>query len=128
MDDLVQFLRDRLDEDERIAKEAGERSPQWRLARPLDDAELGDAHWLNPIELKHVERHDPARALAEVDAKRRTLAELQAAEEAMDRASRDRDTTRYNAVRAEWMVLKRIVRRDASVYAGQPGYREEWRP
>lgn len=68
--ELVDFLRARLDEDEEIAKEAGERSMEWRLVTPLDDAELGDAWWLNPPEKYHAERHDPARVLAEVEAKR----------------------------------------------------------
>jgi hypothetical protein len=72
--DLVEWLGKQLDEDERIAREASERSAEWRLVSPLDDAELGDAWWLNPPEKYHAERHDPARVLREVDAKRRLLA------------------------------------------------------
>ena len=79
-------------------------------------------------EFRHAARHDPARVLREIDAKRQNLAELEAAELAMDQASRDQDTARYNEVRAEWVVLRRVVRRDAAVYADRPGYRGEWRP
>ncbi|MFJ9114466.1 DUF6221 family protein [Streptomyces sp. NPDC102394] len=78
--------------------------------------------------LTHAARHDPARVLRDVAAKRQNLAELKATEDAMSEASRDRDATRYNQARAAWTVLRRVVRRDAAVYADRPGYREEWRP
>lgn len=119
MDDLVQWLRAQLDEDERIAKEAGGRRGQWRLARPLDDAELGDASWLRPPYLKHVERHDPARVLAEIDAKRRILylaVQLPKVTASTDMFDNNRDA---------WAeVLKQL----AAPYAGRPGYKPEWRP
>ena len=65
---------------------------------------------------------------SDLDAKRQNLAELKAAEEAMDQASRDRDTVRYNEVRAGWTVLRRVVQRDTAVYADRPGYLAEWAP
>ncbi|MEI5520682.1 DUF6221 family protein [Streptomyces brasiliscabiei] len=143
-DSLVVFLRARYDEDERIAQAAcwDDQSDAWTARPPqasyerytvvdyLDDGvvavtpENADADGVG----QHIARHDPARVLREIDAKRQTLAELEAAELAMDRASRDRDTARYNAVRAEWVVLRRVVRRDAAVYSDHPSYLEEWRP
>lgn len=70
----MRWLGKQIDEDEEVAREAGKRSMEWRLVTPLDDAELGDAFWLNPPEKYHAERHDPARVLRETDAKRRILA------------------------------------------------------
>jgi hypothetical protein len=158
MDDLVRWLRAQLDEDERIARAAMEAvgpvpgAAQWRYTASLTDE--GGQYWsittvapsdtVPTVELvgsgmsgggvhketlaRHIAEHDPARVLREIDAKRQTIAELEAVERSMDQASRDRDVARYNAVRAEWVVLCRIVRRDAAVYSDRPGYREAWRP
>ena len=132
MDERVQFLRDRLDEDQAAASRAGDSFRQIGetgviVATDGDRAEeCASANWAGIAE--HIVRHDPARVLAEVESKRQNLAELKAAEEAMDRAARDRDTVGYNAVRAEWTVLKRVVLRDLSVYADHPAYKPEWRP
>ncbi|MCM1972297.1 DUF6221 family protein [Streptomyces sp. G1] len=151
MDDFVQWLRAQLDEDERIARAA---TPgPWRydpgkhhhiVGTPLFEEAVfagppgSDATCVagtgetddrqSMADAAHIARHDPARVLREVDAKRQLLTELEAAESAMDQASRDGDTIRYNSVRAEWVVLRRVVRRDAAVYAHRPGYRPEWRP
>lgn len=129
MDDLVQWLGEQLDEDERIAEEAGGRRAEWRLARPLDDAELGDASWLRPRELKHAERHDPARVLREIAAKRLLIRELLEYE-----AQNDRDRGCGHSAddfasgvphKAMEIIGLRLI---ASVYSDRPGYREEWRP
>jgi hypothetical protein len=137
VDDLVQFLRERLDEDEAAARAAtpgpweqsgiGEYGWGVSFGRPgagveADDSDQGRA------DAEHIARHDPARVLVEVESKRQNLAELEAAEETMDRAARDRDTARYNAARAEWAVLKRVVLRDLVVYADHPALKPEWRP
>ncbi|MFJ9101316.1 DUF6221 family protein [Streptomyces sp. NPDC102405] len=144
MDELAQWLGKQLDEDERIATEAGGRRGQWRLATGLDDAEMGDAYWLRPPYLKHVERHDPARVLREIEVDRELLAEyerLLRAHEAhrgeADRMAReqDYDPTRVAALRREadylpamLHVLERWAKRKAAVYADRPGYDESWRP
>lgn len=133
---LVRWLGEQLDEDERTARAVG-----------YDRIETGEYLWgsrylilrreggeskvtteLSDELALHVSKWDPARVLREIDAKRQTLADFTAAEERMDRVSRDQDTAGYNAARAEWTVLKRIVRRDAAVFANRPGYRDEWRP
>lgn len=75
----------------------------------------------------HIAAHDPARVLREIEAKRRTLAEYEDAVEEMERAKRDFDQDAYQAARVTRTVLGRSVRRDAAVYEGHPGYREEWR-
>lgn len=148
MDELVRWLGQQLDEDERTARRAAD----------YDDGAAHDVHgppgtwacldeseWFGPSyrggtvaprignvnapELgAHIVAWHPARVLRGIDAKRQTLAELEAAEQTMEQATRDRDTGRYNTARAEWVVLRRVVRRDAAVYADRPGYQEGWRP
>ncbi|MFB6512098.1 DUF6221 family protein [Streptomyces virginiae] len=82
MDDLVQFLRDRLDEDEQTARAA---SPgPWKPGEEhdevvaVDDITVAEGFALSGQQLRatvdHIARHDPARVLAEVDAQRRLLA------------------------------------------------------
>lgn len=112
--ELVDFLRARLDEDERIAEEAGGRRAEWRLARPLDDAELGDASWLRPRELRHAERHDPARVLAEVEAGRVLLQQY----ERLLAVSSDDHT-------GVWAV-EVIMRAKARVYRAHPDFDPAW--
>lgn len=148
MDELVQWLGEQLDHDEAHAKKdlwaAENATPgRWRArygvnmdhswveteSTPvvrLDAAQHeADALLVARFQPETIKKRAEAK-LADIQAKRQTLAELKTAEEAMDRAIRDRDTARYNAVRAEWTVLKRVVHRDVAVYADRPGYREEW--
>jgi hypothetical protein len=123
VEDLAKWLSQQLDEDERIAKEAGGHLGEWRLATPLDDAELGDASWLRPPSLKHVERHDPARALRDVDAKRKLLEQCRAS----------LASEKAGGVDGAWSEsfgdgLLEAVKLLALPYADRPGYREDWRP
>lgn len=60
MSDLVEFLRARLDDDEQVALAAAEGGPDW----PDSPSER-----MTPA-LAHARRHDPARVLREVEAKR----------------------------------------------------------
>lgn len=77
MDDLIAFLHARLDEDTEAARRAGDSSRQIGetgviVATEGDRAEeCASANWAGIAE--HIVRHDPARVLAEIDAKRRTL-------------------------------------------------------
>ncbi|MEU5900519.1 DUF6221 family protein [Streptomyces venezuelae] len=130
MDDLVLWLGEQLDEDEADARAAATRSPEWRLARPLDDEELGDAGLLRPAELKHAERHDPARVLREIDAKRRIIEQCAYWNE---RAAREAaDPPKYPQPGLDLGLLldamNPILRALALPYADRPGYREDWRP
>ncbi|SMF86924.1 DUF6221 family protein [Streptomyces sp. Amel2xC10] len=149
--DLVDFMSAQLEEDERIARAAppgpwigtdaedigawSVYDQEWLIASATvytHDERMGGKRGPGYIDASattaHIARHDPSRAARELAAKRQNLAELAAAEVKMDQAARDRDTARYNTVRAEWTVLRRVVRRDAFAYADRPGYREEWRP
>jgi hypothetical protein len=156
MNELARWLGKQLDEDERIANEAGGHRGQWRLATPLDDAELGDASWLRPPYLKHVELHDPARVLREIAIDRELLREYEqllrsharhekAAEELAADIEHENRTgkwegpgdpdTRQGALRREadylpamLHVVERWAKGKAAVYDQRPGFQEEWRP
>ncbi|MFE3762284.1 DUF6221 family protein [Streptomyces sp. NPDC059104] len=64
----------------------------------------------------HIVRHDPARVLAEVDAKRQVLAHIE--------AQLDRTDTPW------WFddTLTPVLHLLALPYAGHPDYRKDWRP
>jgi hypothetical protein len=119
-DDLVQWLRDRLDEDERIAREAAGNYESggrwWEDGRFGSDGVVADERGSVVVyrtgvgrqHAAHIALHDPARVLREIDTKRRILDTL--VEEGGDRMFAD------------------IFRLLALPYADQPGYREEWQP
>lgn len=128
MDDLVQWLRDRLDDDERIARGAcwDDQSDEWSARPPqksyerycvvdyLDDGvvavtpENADPDGVG----QHVARHDPARVLREVESKRRVSARI----------------LNHAAVMGWDEVHGDVLRSLALPYADRPGYLEEWRP
>ncbi|MCX5201057.1 DUF6221 family protein [Streptomyces sp. NBC_00237] len=96
-DDLVEFLHARLAEDEAAARAASEpeewveKRPTWNVqywadpdraaviadpdssAYPVVTSIAGEAEDVAEVFVRHIARHDPARVLAEVDAKRRML-------------------------------------------------------
>ena len=129
-DDLSTWLRAQLDEDERVALAAAGcygGDAVWRRGTLVDpdygadeflhihDRTLAaglpgdDEDPLRVAELDHMARHDPARVLADVDAKRRILGVI-------------------DRMYAEPGAGDSLVRLLALHYAGQPGYRDEWRP
>ncbi|MFI8301540.1 DUF6221 family protein [Streptomyces nigra] len=127
MDDLVRWLGEQLDEDERIARAAGNdrvaptpwRGESWDDA-VLDGDGLVDANGDGIALVKgervraHILQHDPARVLREIDAKRRTLVRC---EEAMLTAS---PMLVHFAKQTAWEM--------AQPCADRPGYKESWRP
>ena len=143
MDDLVQFLRARLDEDESVARAVEDGSApfdgQWKAdgdtaLRTENDHVLAYLPEGRPFKvgvLRHIARHDPARILREVEAKRRIVQEILKYEAKID---------------SEWgccHLMNEIAdglcseRSPASIpalqllavsYADHPDYREEWRP
>jgi hypothetical protein len=138
MDDLVTWLRAQLDGDERVARAAagslrcgchpGAFAGAWT---PDDDRVLiasdvghgvADSSGFGGLKnevAQHIARWDPARVLAEVDAKRRIL----------DRLARWLDVEdEYDAVQTTLRAEgKDMVRDLAAPYAGRDGWREEWR-
>lgn len=144
MDDLVEFLRARLEEDEAIARKACEYAEaSWKL-----DEELGETVLWWPPEPRvaemerqkglpvvsdqwrgqtigsriapHVARHDPARVLREVTAKRAIVDDLANEIHWGARSSLDYQ----DAVDA----FKRMLKRLALPYVDHRDYRKEWRP
>ncbi|MHA4774745.1 DUF6221 family protein [Streptomyces sp. MSC1_001] len=125
MDDLIAFLRARLDEDAELARQAEQvgGAPSWdrtadvlllpglQTRRRLADRGVPDA--LQGAVEAHAARHDPARVLAEVDAKRRRL-ELLA--DAIRRGHDDYD------------IATELLPLEALPYVDHPDYRDTWRP
>lgn len=129
-DDLVTWLRAQFDEDERVARGVPDHRQRrgelhWQEVDPESHPGLigdqcggvvtiggpgGTGRW----HAEHIARHDPARVLAEVDAKRRLLSM------ADDMAGGDP----YQEGPAGVEVLALL----ALPYADRPGYRSEWSP
>ncbi|AVH58397.1 MULTISPECIES: DUF6221 family protein [Streptomyces] len=130
--DMVRFLRNRYDEDERTARAAmwDEESGVWTARPPqasyerytvadyCDDGvvvvtpENADADGVG----RHIERHDPARVLREVDAKRRILDDYE-----RYAAERRRELGGWNTDEVSPILTALAV-----VYADHPDYRPEW--
>ncbi|MCD0450782.1 DUF6221 family protein [Actinocorallia sp. API 0066] len=124
---LVDFLKARLDEDEVAATKASEFSAVWAETGTwcLDDMRhtvVGDGEaYCGPHNAEHIARHDPARVLCEVEAKRMIVrAHEKWCKGACETTSRGGET--YDA--AHWWALKAL----AIAYANHSDYREEWRP
>lgn len=142
-DDLIAFLRARLDEDEQVAKAAasgpwsetgrdsvGEGmvhsdSTGWAVVGSVKTGYGPDAPYANvSLNAAHIARHDPARALREVTAKRRIVdAYAEVAE-----FYRPDPGERYETADGHVAALHDVVRDLASVYGDHPDYRSEWAP
>lgn len=115
-DSLAQFLFARLDEDEQAARRAGDSFRQIGetgilVATEGDQVEeCATANWGGIAE--HIVRHDPARVLAEVDAKRRLIGWVL------------RWPLRPHPPSSVDGVLELL----ALPYASHLDYREEWKP
>jgi len=148
--DLVAFLAARLDADEAMAKAAtGEGSPwawehtgygtsSWALGH-VQTEDGTDLHGNiipgsgvvidtvcesttgRPADGAHIARHDPARVLREVEAKRRILADYE-----MWRAHADTDPAGTTPAKMAAGALLPVVRHLAAVYSGHPDYDEAW--
>lgn len=130
MSELVDWYRAQLDEDERVARAAGSRldgSYEWVAGEANADGVRTKAgtpvtrfSW--PNEMEHIARHDPARVLRDVAAKRAIVDAYEHKAESM---------ARYPGLgNASGLVSLTIVLRQlASAYSDRPGYREEkWKP
>ena len=124
MDERVRWLGVQLDEDERIARRAGDSFRQIGetgviVATEGDRAEeCASANWAGVAE--HIVAHDPARVLREVAAKRQALDHYAL----VCQLTKDGDEA---YLLAEGAVAKQIQIM-ATAYGHRPGYRDEWRP
>ncbi|WP_322501799.1 DUF6221 family protein [Streptomyces rochei] len=125
MDDLVQWLRAQLDEDERIARAADDSlgkmnldwtyQPEDKLGGKVVSARGADLIYDVAVGIgEHVSVHDPRRVLREIDVKRRVIVGLQ------------------HLLRGDDPFVTSIaddsLRALAEPYADRPGYRDQWRP
>ncbi|MFF1834169.1 DUF6221 family protein [Streptomyces sp. NPDC058231] len=131
MDDLMQFLRDRLTEDEQIARVASR--PPWQrdyraaFMHGIRDAAgraLVSDGLMKSQDVCHIVHHDPARVLREVEAKRGLLKRYEEPETSAALS----DSFNKLTASVERTVLIEVFRHLALTYADHPDYREEWRP
>jgi len=131
---IVEFLLARIARDEALAEAAIDDHPHWlAMGHDLYQYEGGVSSGYLAVDrrapqgVEHIANWDPARVLAECQAKR---AIIELADEAsgldasvdLDRAVGPRDFD------AEPYVGDVILRQLAAVYADHPDYQPEWRP
>jgi hypothetical protein len=143
MSDLIEFLRARLDEEAEVARAAMINSGgEWAQVDPVrapcrvEDTTRGyvvvnDDGWTTSEQAAHIARHDPARVLAEVEAKRRIIALWKAADD--DAAGERRYADSYDTGVSGWPMGREDAFSDALrllafPYANHPDYRAEWAP
>lgn len=145
-DDLIAFVQARLDEDEQTARavlwEGSGNKLSWSLpASATVDVGEDDFYAGDRTVADHIVRHDPARVLAEVDAKRRRLNRHTPERRRLSLAD-ETGTTSFAFYVCTWCTPSRTieigqdviewpcpdVRDDAAPYADHPDYRSEWRP
>ncbi|MFE2710666.1 DUF6221 family protein [Streptomyces mirabilis] len=140
MDDLVRWLGEQLDEDERIAKMASA-GPWTRHVGRITGGPEGRvlvAQQAQAWNADHIARHDPARVLREIEAKRRLLDDYTVTARIRDEAAArikaagdhpdPKDLETWDRAQREAAILEGPVRLAALPLADRPGYREEWRP
>ena len=128
MDELVRWLGEQLDKDERIAQ--GADPGPWKnnsLGRHDQSViKLGPPTSTSLIQFDgsraaangtHVARHDPARVLRDIEAKREVVR--------LAERAHDYHETFMNGFAA---ALEGTLRLFALAYADRPGYRRDWRP
>ncbi|MEV0616166.1 DUF6221 family protein [Nonomuraea sp. NPDC050404] len=119
MDDLAAFLRARLDEDEQLAREAGNR--HWLVQDNTielypEHEDDGYMRWPTRADARHAANWEPARVLREVEAKRRIV----------ERCERDLQTYIGTGVHVATSYL--VLRMLALPHAEHPDYLEAWKP
>lgn len=127
---ITEFLKARIAEDERAARDATEGPWEVKPTKGGDQpwiTEVGSDYWLartssdpgsaRDANAQHIARHDPSRVLAECAAKRAILEQRKGSDSSMND---DEWTMGYSD--ANYDALYAI----ASVYAGHPDFQQEW--
>ncbi|HEX8005693.1 MAG TPA: DUF6221 family protein, partial [Trebonia sp.] len=140
MDELIAFVRARLGEDEAAAAAAsdgpwtawrgqpglGLRQLEYAVTLPGQNsgsfASIATASWMDA---EHIARHDPARVLREVEAKRAILAQIAPW---MDSAEDDHWYERGVGEQPPYEGSVLLMKLLAAVWGGHPDYRSEWKP
>jgi hypothetical protein len=151
MEDLIGFIKARVDDDERAAVDASQQaaSEHWR-ATELDDRSVTDPRRRRvwgvatqqeipralalcradvPVGARsmlavQIARHDPARVCREVRAKRRILDQ---AEYVLQEADKSAGTPAARVGEGRAGVIDFVLRGLALPYADHPDYRPEWK-
>ena len=116
MSDLTDFLLARITEDEPVGRD-------WQHNRGKVEVIGGGDGYLRLC--------DPARVLAECEAKRRIVERAVAAERAADLWTEERLRTDTRSPIPEWArhdAFSEVLRDLARAYKDHPDYREEWTP
>ncbi|MEU8690324.1 DUF6221 family protein [Streptomyces sp. NPDC048665] len=131
---LEAFLRDRFEEEERVARDAVAGAPGavWgvvadEIEQVLTSRDGGSTHTPmvqfgaeDPVKLlTHVARHDPARVLRELRAKRALVAEHRTGDGGRCRTCREGGHPRAPCTTLRLLALP---------FAGHPEYDDPWRP
>ena len=139
VDSLVAFLRQQLDKDEQVAREAADNDSgrwfvgdKWNVYRaedctPHEDHETNELVVYGNIEVQsaHIARWDPSRVLAEVAAKREILRRFESAAEWADTCRAEGRPEAEAHARHAGSLLE-VIGILAQPYAGRPGWRDEW--
>lgn len=135
MDELIAFLNARITDDERIAAAASNAPWQiqtdgdWSILRDADGDRIvssyDDADFL-PADADHIARHDPARVLADIAAKRAIVRMAENAQYAVNAGSlsswnRGQDSGALS-------VLTDAIRLLAMPYANHPDFHPDFKP
>lgn len=135
MDDIVKWLGEQLDEDRRVALSVREDDRVWEWSENAETVRSAGGSYvacgpyggdISAEFAEHIARWDPARVLAEAEAKRAVLNLYRAHEESVALVlvaglSPAHADERRNAVRAALRAL-------ALPYRDRPGWRPEWAP
>lgn len=131
---LERFLHARFQEEERIARDAITGAPGAVWGVMADEIEQVLTSWdgrtthtpmvqfgaEDPVQLlTHVARHDPARVLRELEAKRALLEEHRVRDDGRCRTCREAACPRSPCTTLRLLAVP---------YAGHPGYDDSWRP
>lgn len=141
--DLVAFLRERLDADGQIARAAaGTGTGRWtqnsddlyghtgRVEDEHGEAVVYDEGAPTEDEAKHIARWDPARVLADIEAKRNLLRAAVSARNdhrhwnARPPADPEARTKVLAQMDARWSAWHYVLTQLAAEYSGHPGYAE----
>lgn len=133
MTDLIAFITARLDVDEHAARQTaqlGDGTGEWQvsggglatgpwqlLSRYSAEGQLSSWH------LDHIARHDPARVLRDVEAKRALLAQYDAV---LGEVRAPKSAEHYANARARQFQLEQALPLLALPYSDHPDWREEW--
>lgn len=131
MDQLIEFLRAQLDEEEDIALDAANPvgSEHWRATWIIYEGiqlwDGSDPDWVGfpTAAARHISLHDPARALREILAKRRIIDSYIEAQQELIRHMQAGEPTqaRFGALEA----LEKAVKFLAASYSDHPHYPNE---